>query len=344
MGLPTIAITMGDPAGIGPEITAKVLSKMEVYNICRPIVVGSKEIMLDAMRITHRALKINTVTTPSGGKYEFGSLDLIDLDNIKMEQVKYGQVSGECGKAAGDFIMKAIDLAKNGSVDAVVTSPIHKEAFKLGGWGQKYVGHTEMFAALTNTKKYTMMLAHGELRVVHVSTHVPLSEAIKLVKRERILDVIKIANDTCLTLGIPKPKVAVAGLNPHSGDGGLLGREEIDEIRPAIEDARKLGIDAEGPVPADVVFSQARGGWFDIVVTMYHDQGHIPSKFAGFVYDKDKDEWGSVSGVNVTLGTPIIRTSVDHGVAFGKAGKGTASSESLLDAIKIAVRFAESRE
>ena len=343
MGLPTIAITMGDPAGIGPEITAKVLSKMEVYNICRPIVVGSKEIMMDAMHITHRALKINTVTTPSEGEYEFGSLDLIDLNNIKMEQVKYGQVSGECGKAAGEFILRAIDLAKSGNVDAVVTCPIHKESFKLGGWGEKYVGHTEMFADLTATKKYTMMLAHGELRVVHVSTHVPLSEAIKLVKRERILDVIKIANDTCLALGISKPRVAVAGLNPHAGDGGLLGKEEIDEIRPAIEDAQKLGIDAKGPVPADVVFSQAKGGWFDIVVAMYHDQGHIPSKFDGFVYDKNKKEWGSVSGVNVTLGIPIIRASVDHGVAFGKAGKGIANSDSLMDAIKIAVRFAENK-
>ena len=208
---------------------------------------------------------------------------------------------------------------------------------------EEWIIHTELFAALTNTKKYTMMLAHGELRVVHVSTHLPLSEAIKLVKRERILDVIKIANDTCLALGISKPKVAVAGLNPHAGDGGLLGKEEIEETMPAIEDARKLGIDAKGPVPADVVFSQARGGWFDIVVAMYHDQGHIPSKFAGFVYDKNKNEWGSVSGVNVTLGIPIIRASVDHGVAFGKAGKGTARPDSLMDAITIAVSFVENK-
>lgn len=343
MSLPTIAITMGDPAGIGPEITAKVLSRIETYDICRPIVVGSKEIIMDAIHMTHRALKINAVTMPSEGKYEFGSLDLIDLDNIRMEHVKYGKVSAECGKAAGEFIMKAINLAKSGSVDAVVTCPIHKESFKLGGWGEEYVGHTEMFAALTNTKKYTMMLAHGNIRVVHVSTHVSLGEAVELVKRERILDVIKIARDTCLAFGIARPKVAVAGLNPHSGDGGIMGREEIEEITPAIEDAQKLGIDAVGPVPADVVFPQARGGLFDIVVAMYHDQGHIPSKLSGFAYDEDKQEWGSISGVNVTLGTPIIRASVDHGVAFGKAGKGIASPESLVDAIEIAVMFVENK-
>ncbi|MBI2997169.1 MAG: 4-hydroxythreonine-4-phosphate dehydrogenase PdxA [Deltaproteobacteria bacterium] len=343
MNPPIVAITMGDPAGIGPEITAKVLSLMELYDICRPVVIGSKDVMEDALRMTRRALKINTITDPSKGKYELGTIDFIDLENIKMAHVEYGKVSAECGRAAGDFIKKSIDLALNGEVDAVATCPIHKESFKLGGWGKEFVGHTEMFARLTNTEKYTMMLAHGDTRVVHVSTHVPLAEAIRLVKRERILHVIKIAKNSCSALGIPKPRVAVAGLNPHASDNGLMGREEIDEITPAIEDARKLGIDVVGPVSPDVVFVQARGGWYDIVVAMYHDQGHIPSKLSGFVFDKERNEWGSVSGVNVTLGTPIIRASVDHGVAFGKAGKGIARPESLLDAIKIAVRFAQNR-
>lgn len=343
MSIPRIAITMGDPAGIGPEIIVKVLSLMETYDICQPLVVGSKEIIEDAVRITHRALKIKVVKSPDEGNYRYGVIDLLDLANIKIKDVEYGKVSAQCGKAAGEVIAKAIELANDGKVDAVVTAPIHKESFKLGGWGEKYVGHTEMFADLTNTKKYTMMLAHGDFKVVHVSTHVPLAEAVKLVKKERILEVIQIAHDACLTLGIKKPRVAVAGLNPHAGDGGVLGREEIDEIMPAIKEAQKLGIDAEGPVPADTVFSKAVGGWYDIVVTMYHDQGHIPMKTLGFVWDESRNDWKAVSGINATLGLPIIRVSVDHGTAFGKAGKGTARPDSLIDAIKLAIRLAESR-
>jgi len=341
MGKPRIAITMGDPAGIGPEIIVKVLSIMETYDICQPLVVGSKEIIKDAVRMTHRALKINVVKEPNDGKYRYGVLDLLDLDNIKIKDVEYGKVSAKCGKAAGEVIAKAIELAKNGAVDAVVTAPINKESFKLGGWGNKYVGHTEMFADLTDTKKYTMMLAHNDFRVVHVSTHVPLAEAVKLVKKDRILEVIKIAYNACLSLGVEKPRVAVAGLNPHAGDGGVLGREEIDEILPAIEEAQNLGIDADGPIPADTVFSKAVGGWYDIVVTMYHDQGHIPMKTVGFVWDESRKDWKAVSGINATLGLPIIRVSVDHGTAFGKAGKGTARPDSLIDAIELAVRMAQ---
>ena len=285
MSLPRIAITMGDPAGIGPEIIVKVLSVMEVYDICQPLVVGSKEIIMDAIRMTHRALKINAVKSPDEGNYRYGAIDLLNLDNIGIRDFEYGKVSAKCGKAAGEVIAKAIELAKNGTVDAIVTAPIHKESFKLGGWGEKYIGHTEMLADLTGTKKYTMMLAHGNLRVVHVSTHVSLAEAIQRVKKDRILEVIKIAHDACLALGVSDPKVAVAGLNPHAGDGGIMGREEIDEIAPAIEAARKLGINTIGPIPADTVFARAIGGEFDIVVTMYHDQGHIPTKTVGFVWE-----------------------------------------------------------
>lgn len=343
MSIPRIAITMGDPAGIGPEIIVKVLSIMETYDVCQPLVVGSKEIIKDAVRMTHRALKINVVKSPNDGNYHYGSIDILDLDNIGIKDFEYGKVSAKCGKAAGEAIAKAIELAKDDMVDAIVTAPIHKESFKLGGWGKKYVGHTEMLADLTNTKKYTMMLAHGDFRVVHVSTHVSLADAVKLVKKERILEVIKIAHNACVALGIKEPRVAVAGLNPHAGDGGLMGREEIDEILPAIEAARNSGINAEGPVPADTVFSKAIGGWFDIVVTMYHDQGHIPTKTTAFVWDESRKDWKAVSGVNVTLGLPIIRVSVDHGTAFGKAGKGTARTDSLIDAIKVAVRLAENR-
>lgn len=340
MALPLIAITMGDPAGIGPEITVKALSKMDIYNVCRPLVIGAKDVLLDSIRITHRALKVNAIKHPNEGKYKFGTIDVLDLDNVDMKKLEYGKVSAMCGKAAGEYISKAIELAMKGEVDATVTSPIHKESFVLGGWGKKYAGHTEMYADLTNTKNYTMMLAHGDFRVVHVSTHVSLAEAIKLVKKDRVLNVIKIANDACKAMGVEKPRIGVAGLNPHAGDGSLFGTEEIDEISPAVMTAKEEGIDAEGPVPPDSLYPKARGGWYDVAVAMYHDQGHIPMKVVGFEWDEKDKSWKSVAGVNVTLGLPIIRVSVDHGTAFGKAGKGIAKIDSLVEAIYTAAKLA----
>ena len=201
-----------------------------------------------------------------------------------------------------------------------------------------------MYAAYTNTKKYTMMLAHGDLRVVHVSTHVSLREACDRVKKDRVLEVIQIAWQACRDLGIDCPRVGVAGLNPHSGENGLFGREEIEEIIPAIEAARAQGIDADGPEPPDTVFSKARGGWYDIVVAMYHDQGHIPLKLLGFVYNRECGAWDAVEGVNITLGLPIVRVSVDHGTAFDQAGSGQASPSSLINAIDYAARLAIRRK
>jgi 4-hydroxythreonine-4-phosphate dehydrogenase len=226
-------------------------------------------------------------------------------------------------------------------IDGTVTGPIHKEAINAAG--HHFTGHTEIYAHYTNTRDYSMMLVHGNLRVVHVTTHVPLREACDLVKKERILAVIRLAADACRQFGVESPRVGVAGLNPHSSDGGLLGREEATEIEPAIEDARAQGIDADGPVPADTLFSKARGGWYDICVAMYHDQGHIPLKLVGFVWDEAAQKWESVSGVNITLGLPIIRASVDHGTAFGKAGRGTAVPDSLVHAIQYAARMAAVR-
>ncbi|MFA6506986.1 MAG: 4-hydroxythreonine-4-phosphate dehydrogenase PdxA, partial [Treponemataceae bacterium] len=204
-------------------------------------------------------------------------------------------------------------------------------------------GHTEIYAEFTNTKNYTMMLAEGKLRVVHVSTHVSLRQACDNVKKERVYEVIKLANNTMKDFGIAAPRVGVAGLNPHAGDGGLFGCEEAEEILPAIEQARKEGIIVDGPVPPDTLFSKALGGQYDIAVAMYHDQGHIPLKVVGFTWNDVEKKWNSVSGVNITLGLPIIRTSVDHGTAFGKAGKGTATEESLINAIDYAVQFAHQR-
>lgn len=336
-----IGITMGDPAGIGSEICVKVLSKKDLYEKCKPLIIGDARCIQDALRFTETGeLEVNSINDPEEGKYAFGTIDVLDLHNIDMDELEYGKVSANCGKAAGQYISKAIELALAGKVDATVTCPIHKESFKLGGYGEKYPGHTEMFADLTGTKKYSMMLAHGNLRAVHVTTHVSLRQTCDLVKKERILDVIKIAHDACKSLGIGNPRIGVAGLNPHAGDGGLFGTEEIREIIPAVKEAQSQGYDVEGPVPADSLYSKVSGGWYDIAVAMYHDQGHIPLKLAGFIWDEKGKKWASVAGVNVTLGLPIIRVSVDHGTAFGKAGKGIASEVSLINAIDYAIKFA----
>ncbi|HOI19080.1 MAG TPA: 4-hydroxythreonine-4-phosphate dehydrogenase PdxA [Candidatus Woesearchaeota archaeon] len=341
---PLIAITMGDPAGIGSELCVKVLSDEKVYKRCRPLVVGDANCIKDALKFTHLDnLVTNIVDNAKDGKYTFGNIDVLDLDNVDLKELEYGKVSAMCGKAAGEYIKKVIDLAMGHEVDATVTNPIHKESFKLGGWGKKYPGHTEMYADLTNTKSYSMMLALGDFRVVHVTTHVSLRNACDLIKKERVLNVIKIAYSACKDLGIENPKIGVAALNPHAGDGGIFGNEEEEEILPAIDEAKRLGYLVEGPVPADTIFSKAKGGWYDIAVAMYHDQGHIPMKLSGFVWDENTKKWSSVAGVNITLGLPIIRVSVDHGTAFGKAGKGTANIESLYEAVMLASDISDAR-
>ena len=275
-------------------------------------------------------------------KYEYGTIDVLDMGLVDMAQLKRGEVSAMCGDAAFKYVTKVIELAMDKKVDATVTNAFNKEAVNLAG--HHYSGHTEIYADMTGTKNYTMMLAHENLRVVHVSTHVSLREACDRVKKQRVLDVIRIADKACKDLGIKEPKIGVAGLNPHSGEHGLFGREEIDEIIPAIEAAKAEGINADGPVPPDTVFSKARGGWYDIVVAMYHDQGHIPLKVVGFVYNHEKKAWDAVAGVNITLGLPIIRVSVDHGTAFDQAGTGTASELSLRNSIEYAVMFANNKK
>jgi 4-hydroxythreonine-4-phosphate dehydrogenase len=234
-----------------------------------------------------------------------------------------------------------VELALQGKIDAVVTNPIHKESFYLGGYGEKYPGHTEMLAALTGTESYCMMLASGSLRVCHVTTHVSLLDALtKYITQERILEVIQLADRAARRLGFVEPAIGVASINPHGGEEGLFGDEEGRIIAPAIRRAQELGIRAEGPVPADSLFSKAKGGWYAMAVAMYHDQGHIPCKLDGFVYNHETQEW-TMTGVNVTLGLPIIRTSVDHGTAFDRAGKGTADEGSLIDATVLAIDLAK---
>ena len=341
MKRPVICITMGDPAGVGAEITVKALSKKEIYIKSKPVVIGSRCVIDDALKFVPSNLKLNVIKNTEEIKGEFGIIDFIDLDNIKLDEFNYGKISAKAGQASLDYIYRGIDLAMKGLVDAVVTGPIHKEAIKAAG--SLFAGHTEIFASRTKTKNYAMMLVDDNLRVIHVSTHVSLRQACGLVKKERILTVIRLAEKALKDLGIKNPKIGVAGLNPHAGEGGLFGNEEIKEIIPAINQAKKEGIVVDGPVPPDTIFSKTIGGQYDIAVVMYHDQGHIPMKVIGFKYNKKIDKWSTISGVNITVGLPIIRTSVDHGVAFDKAGEGSANEESILGAIKMAIDFAKKK-
>jgi len=341
--LPILGITMGDVCGCGPEIAVKALNKAAIYEICRPIIVGSAAMVKRAVNLLELPLKINVVHHIKDSQFEYGTIDGYDIPLVPADaDPPYGKVTEVGGRAAYEAVAKVIELAMAGEVDATITGPLHKEALNLAGF--YYSGHTEIYAALTGAKRYAMMLADGNLRVVHVSTHVSLREACDRVKKERVYEVIHIADDACKSIGIEKPRIAVAGLNPHCGENGLFGTEEIEEITPAIKAAKSEGLHVEGPIPPDTVFSKANGGMYDIVVAMYHDQGHIPLKVVGFVYDQAKQQWKSVSGVNITLGLPIIRASVDHGTAFDQAGKGTATSESLENAIHYGVRMALSKK
>ncbi len=354
MNKPIVGITMGDPAGNGPEITVKALAHSDLYDRCRPLVVGDAKILEQAAGFVGRTdIRIHRCEQVSDALFVPGTIDVLHLELIPdVATFPIGQVSVEGGNAAFQCVRKVIQLAMDGQVDATCTNALNKEAMNKaleaanGANSDGYThfdGHTEIYATYTNTKKYTMMLAHHDLRVVHVSTHCSLREACDRVKKARVLEVIQIAHKACVDMGIENPRVAVAGLNPHCGENGLFGTEEIDEIIPAIQEAKAQGINAIGPCPPDSVFSEALGGWYDIVVCMYHDQGHIPLKTVGFVYDREKQSWKAVEGVNVTLGLPIIRTSVDHGTGFALAGKGTSNELSLVNAIDYAIRMAQSR-
>ena len=300
-----LGITMGDPAGVGPEITVKALQDPKVYESCKPLVVGDAAILERACGFVGAKCTIHPVADPSEGLYEHGIIDILDLGLLKPEDFAIGQVSAAAGDAAFRYVRKVIELAMDGKVDATVTNPLNKEAMNLAG--HHFSGHTEIYAYYTGTEHYTMMLAHKDLRVVHVSTHVSLREACDRVKKDRVLEVIRIADKACRDMGIASPRIGVAGLNPHCGEGGLFGREEIDEITPAIEAARTAGINAQGPIPPDTIFSKALGGWYDIVVAMYHDQGHIPLKVVGFVYDREKQAWSAVEGVNITKALETLK-------------------------------------
>lgn len=325
---PVLGITMGDAAGIGAEIIVKSLSDKHLYEIAQPIVIGDKKMMQRALDLLQSPLKINVVTNLDNLNAKYGTIDLIDLDNVPADLI-YSQVDPRAGKAAYEYVEKAVQYAMENKIQAVVTAPLNKEALHAGG--KMFPGHTEILAQLSGTKDYSMMLVSEKLRVIHVTTHVQLRKACDLVKKERVLTVIKLADENAKMLGFKQPRVAVAGLNPHSGENGMFGDEDRKEIVPAVEAAKQLGINASGPIPPDTVFHRAANlNEFDIVVVMYHDQGHIPIKLLGFD-----------TGVNVTVGLPFIRTSVDHGTAFPIAGKGIADSKSMTESLYLAAQMAQ---
>lgn len=354
---PILGISMGDPFGNGPEITVKALADFSVYDRCRPLVVGDMASMDYAAKVHARhtgvKLVLNPVKAVSEAKFQPGIIDVYDLglmkpadipgdpENPKPFGVGVCALGGEC---SFQYVKKVIELALANEVDATVTNALAKEAINLAG--HHYSGHTEIYADFTKTKAYSMMLAHEDLRVAHVSTHVSLRVACDRVKKDRVLEVIRLANEGCKAIGISHPKIGVAGLNPHCGENGMFGTEEVEEIQPAIDAALQEGIDIpeKKPTPPDTVFSKALGGWYDIVVVMYHDQGHIPLKVKGFVYNKAEGHWDAVAGVNVTLGLPIIRASVDHGTGFGHAGDGHANELSLVNAMDYGIKMGLSRK
>ncbi len=339
---PILGITMGDPFGIGPEIAVKALSNKDIYLRCKPLLIGDANVFMQAITFTGLELKVRSVHSETEADFELGQIDVLQPAGCCVKEMRYGTISAQAGQAAFAAIEKVIELAQSGKIHAAVTGPIHKEAFHLAGYN--FPGHTKIFAHYTGTSDYAMLLIYGDLRVVHVTSHIPIRQVSQMITKTRVLKVIELAQDACQKLGITHPRIGVAGLNPHASDGGLFGREEQEHIAPAIEAARSIGINAEGPIPSDTLFPKAIGGWFDICVAMYHDQGHIPLKVKGFIWDQENKRLSTVNGVNITLGLPIIRTSVDHGPAFDIAGVGIASPDSMISAIKYAAKLANTNK
>ena len=335
---PVLGITMGDPAGIGPEIIVKAFASKEMKKILegnRPFVIGDADVLRQAMEFSNVKVNVSTIQNAEGiseAKFKFGMVNVLDLDNVNVKKLKMGKVQAMCGRASIDYIKKAAELATDKKIHAIVTAPINKQSIKKAG--HPYPGHTETLAVLTGISPddVTMMLVIGNFRVFHATLHQSLKDAIKNIKKDKVLETIRVANRGLKSLGIKNPNIAVAGLNPHASDGGRFGNEELEEIEPAVKIANGEGINAIGPIPADTVFLRASKGEFDGVVALYHDQGHIPAKMLGFM-----------KGVNVTVGLPIIRTSVDHGTAFDIAGRGVADCTNMIEAIKVASTMAKAK-
>lgn len=322
-----IAITMGDPAGIGPEIVAKALSNEKTFEYADCVVIGDKNIMQKAIDITNSDLKINIIKEPKAGVYKNNILNLIDLENVDINKFEFGKVSGMCGKAAYEYIEKSIELANDKKVDAVATTPINKESLHAGN--VPFIGHTEIFAKLTNTNDPLTMFETNGLRVFFLTRHVSLRNMLDMIKKERIEDYIVRCLEALERLGVKSGNMAVAGLNPHCGEHGLFGDEEMKEIGPAVINMAEKGYKVVGPIGADSVFHQAAIGKFNSVLSLYHDQGHIATKTLDFN-----------KTIAITNGMPILRTSVDHGTAFDIAGKNIADETSMIEAIRLAAKYA----
>ena len=323
---PLICVPMGDPAGVGPEILAASLVDTGVLSAAKVLVIGNTEIMQRAAKAMNVWLDVNEVGDDLA-TCKLGGLNIINMNNISLESFEYGKVQGQCGKAAFEYIKKAVELAMNGKVDAIATTPINKESLKAGG--VDYIGHTEILADLSGSHDPLTMFQVHDLRVFFLTRHLSLMDACKAVKKERVLDYIARCTDALCMLGIKNPSLAVAGLNPHSGEHGLFGNEEDEEITPAIEAAQKDGFNVVGPKPADSVFHFALKGAWDAVLSLYHDQGHIATKMVDFERT-----------ISLTLGMPFLRTSVDHGTAFDIAGTGKVSAVSMIEAIRLAALYA----
>ena len=325
--LPVIGITMGDATGVGPEIIVKSLNHDVVYQQCRPLVIGDAGRLEQANEIVKGSMKVRRIKEATEARYEPGTIDCVDLNLIPPE-LPFGQLSAIAGDGAYQFIARAVQLAEAGQIDAICTAPLNKEALHAGG--HKYPGHTEMLAHLTHVEEVSMMLVAPQLRVIHVTTHMGIIDAIRKIEPGLVQRTIERGNATLIKAGIARPRIGVCGINPHAGENGLFGYgEEETKIQPAIEELRGRGWRVEGPLPADTLFFRAGRGDFDAVVAMYHDQGHGPVKVMGLE-----------AGVNVTVGLPVIRTSVDHGTAFDIAGKGIADERSLIEALRQAVELA----
>jgi 4-hydroxythreonine-4-phosphate dehydrogenase len=319
---------MGDPGGIGPEVIVKALSRAEIRGCCNPVVIGDVTIMREAVKLSDLPLRIKTVSGIAGSRPAKGTIEVLDIRSRL--PAKRGVPSGSSGKAFFKYIEKAVELASQNEVQAIVTAPISKESLKMAGYG--WPGHTEMLAELTHTKDFAMMFVSEKLKVILCTIHIPLKEVPERVDEKIILRTIRLAEEGLEMLGIKKPRIAVAGMNPHAGESGIMGNEESGAIIPAVKKAQKEGMNVTGPFPPDVVFYKAYNNEFDIIVCMYHDQGLIPFKMLAFD-----------TGVNVTVGLPVIRTSPDHGTGFDIAWKNKADPSSMIEAIKLAAKMKLSR-
>lgn len=327
MKKPLIAVPIGDPAGVGPEIVAKSVASEEVFEAADCVIVGDKTIIENAIKIVGVDLTVHVISEAEEGDYRKGILNLIDLGNVDMAKFEFGKVNGMCGKAAYEYIAKCIELANEGKVDAVATTPINKESLRAGGIN--YIGHTEIFGALTGTEDPLTMFETNGMRVFFLTRHVSLREMLDMITKDRIIDYVKRCMKALEKLGVTDGTMAIAGLNPHSGEHGLFGWEEVNEIMPAIEELQAEGYQVVGPIGADSVFHQAAQGRYNSVLSLYHDQGHIATKTLNFE-----------KTIAITNGMPILRTSVDHGTAFDIAGKGIVSAVSMIEAILLAAKYA----